>query len=421
MKVKVKNITYEQMLALPSKKYKKPKKINWFYQTLLKIICHGELKKVNFKVEKVDMDKLPKNQPCLILMNHCSSIDLKIAATIMDRRPVSIVCTIDAMLGKEWIMRRIGCIPTTKYVKETQIVKDISYALNKLKSSVLMFPEAGYSIDGLAGAMPTSLGKLIKLLGVPVVMITTYGAFTIDPLYNALQKRKVEVSAQVKYLLSPKDIEEKTAEQINQTVDKEFSFDYFEWQKQNKIKIAEPFRADGLNRVLYKCTNCLAEGDMVGKGQTLKCEKCGKEYLLTEYGELKALDGDTQISHIPDWSKWQREEVKKEILAGGYKVKVPVKIGVIKNTKAIFMVGEGILEHDQNGFRLTGCDGKINYTQEVLCTHTVCADFFFYEMEDMICVGNKDILYFCYPKDQSKDIVYKMRLAAEELYKLKKQ
>ena len=37
----------------------------------------------------------------------------------------------------------------------------------------------------------------------------------------------------------------------------------------------------------------------------------------------------------------------------------------------------------------------------------------------MICIGNQDALYYCFPQGGG-DVVAKTRLAAEELYKLKK-
>ena len=37
----------------------------------------------------------------------------------------------------------------------------------------------------------------------------------------------------------------------------------------------------------------------------------------------------------------------------------------------------------------------------------------------MIGIGNQDVLYYCFPKNCG-DVVAKTRLAAEELYKLKK-
>ncbi len=420
MKVKIKKIDFDKVASLPPKKQVKPKKCRWYWRWLLNIISFPELAKVRFKSTKIGMEKLPKKQPCLILMNHCSSIDLQIAATIMGSRPVNIVCTIDSLLGKDWLMRQIGCIPTDKFVKEVQIVRDIYYALHTLKTSVVMFPEAGYSIDGKASLLPESVGKLIKLLKVPVVMITTFGAYTRDPLYSCLKITKGDVSAQVKYLLSQEDVEAKSVQELNQIVGKEFDFDYYNWQKENKVAVKSKNRAYGLNKVLYKCPNCLQEGNMHAEGTTLKCLDCGKEYQLTEYGELQALNGQTEYSHIPDWSAWEREQVKKELLDGSYKVDIPVKIGIIKNTKCLYMVGNGRLVHDLNGFELIGCDGKLHYIHTPLATHSIVADFFFYETEDMVCIGDKELLYFCYPEDQSKDIVYKMRLAHEELYKIKK-
>jgi hypothetical protein len=47
------------------------------------------------------------------------------------------------------------------------------------------------------------------------------------------------------------------------------------------------------------------------------------------------------------------------------------------------------------------------------------ADYYWYEIGDMICIGNNDVLYYCFPK--GADPVAKARLATEELYKLKKR
>ena len=79
------------------------------------------------------------------------------------------------------------------------------YTVKELKSSILIYPEASYSFDGTPTPLPDSIGKCLKLL-VLVVVIRTHGAFARDPLYNCLQLRKVKVSAEMKYLLSPEDI-----------------------------------------------------------------------------------------------------------------------------------------------------------------------------------------------------------------------
>lgn len=282
-----------------------------------------------------------------------------------------------------------------------------------------MFPEAGYTFDGTSTTLPESLGKCLKLLKVPVVMIKTQGVFLRDPLYNRLQIRKVKTSATMEYLLSPEDIERYSVDELNAIIAEQFSFDNFRHQQENKIAVSEPFRADGLNRVLYKCPHCLAEGEMTGKGTTLKCQKCKKEYELTELGFMKALNGETEFSHIPDWYRWERECVKQEVVNGTYNLDVDVNIGVILNTKCFYMIGEGRLTHSLDGFKLIGCNGRLEYTQKPLSAYSINSDFFWYEIDDVITIGTKDIFYFCFPKNCG-DVVTKARLAQEEIYKMHK-
>ena len=193
MKIKVQKLSYKEVISLPTKDRFIPKKPNILFRTLLKIVSLPELIATRFKLNKINMDKLPKTS-CLYLMNHSSFTDLKIAVSILYPKPVNIISTLDGLVGQEWLMRNLGCVPTRKFIPDPFIVKDLNYCLKKLKSNVLMYPEAGYTFDGTCVTLPESLGKCVKLLGVPVVMIKTYGAFLRDPLYNNLQKRKIKIS-----------------------------------------------------------------------------------------------------------------------------------------------------------------------------------------------------------------------------------
>ena len=417
MKIRTVQKSYAEVMAMPRPKHRKPLKPCMFFRVLLKVLSLPAMLLTRFSVRKTGMEKLGKNEPCLFLMNHSGFIDMKIASSILFPRPFNIVCTTDGFVGKGWLMRLIGCIPTQKFVRDLTLVKDMVYAVKELKSSVLMYPEAGYSLDGCAGPIPKSLGRCIKLLGVPVVMIRTDGAFSHEPLYNSLQQRKMKISAEMEYILSPEEVERLSADEINDIVAGCFSFDSFRWQQQNMVRIPEKFRADGLNRVLYKCPHCLAEGKMKGEGVLLTCESCGAEYELDEYGWLRCLTGEGKFDHVPDWFGWQRECVRKELEEGSYRLDTEVDIAMMVNMSCVYMVGSGRLVHDASGFRLTGCDGELDYVQKPLASHSVNADYYWYEIGDIISVGDSKALYFCFPKNCG-DIVAKTRLAAEELYKM---
>lgn len=419
MKIKVTDKEYSQVLALPSEKKIKPVKPSVLFRTLLKVVSAFGLIGTGFKLERIDMEKLSKDQPALYLMNHSAFVDLMIAANIIFPRPFNIVTTTDAFVGKNRLMHLIGCIPARKFITDAHLVRDMLYAVRKNNTSVLMYPEASYSFDGTATPLPDSIGRCVKMLGIPVVMITTHGAFLRDPLYNGLQIRNVKVTATMKYLLSPDEVLSMSESELNDIINKEFSFDNFRWQQENNILVSEPFRADGLNRVLYKCPHCLTEGEMHGNGTTITCNACGKAYELTEQGYIKAIDGETEFSHIPDWYAWERDCVRRELLDGTYSLDVPVDILVGADTKSIYRVGEGRLTHTLSGFTLNGCDGTLDFSLKPSATYSLYSDYFWYELGDMISIGDSKLLYYCFPK-VSGDFVAKTRLAAEELYKITK-
>ncbi|MBR2352877.1 MAG: 1-acyl-sn-glycerol-3-phosphate acyltransferase [Clostridia bacterium] len=418
MKIKIKDLTYKEVMSLPTPPHHPPKKIGPFFRTLIKCISASNLKKYNVTYRESGMDRLGKKEPAIMLMNHSGFIDMQIAANYLYPRPFSTVTTTDAYVGLAWLLRRIGCIPTQKFVADLTLLKDISYALKELKTTVLMYPEAVYSFDGTASTLPDSLGAFVKRQKVPVITMIANGAFLREPLYNMLRHRKVDLTVDVTYLLSPEDLETLSADEINARLRAVFSFDAFRWQRENKIAITEDFRADGLERVLYKCPHCMAEGKTEGKGTTLTCHACGKVYELTEYGELRATDGDGIFDHIPDWFRWEREQVREELLRGEYRFEADTDVYMMVDYKAMYRVEDGHLIHNEDGFRLLGKDGAYEYMHSPLASYTVNSDYYFYEISDVISLGNKKHLFYCFPKKNAA-IVAKVKLAAEELYKIK--
>ena len=418
MKIKVRNMPYTEVLKLPRLEHKEPLKPSKLLATVVRIGSMPTLLKTKFSYTTERME-LVGDQPCLILMNHSSFTDMKLAFGIFYPKPLGIVSSVDGMsgiLGK--LMRLLGCTPTHKFVTDITLIHDIKYMLKTNKTSVLMYPEAGYSFDGRTTTLPRKLGILMKKLGVPVVTVITQGAFHRDPLYNMLQIRDVKVSAHVKCIATAEEVKEKSVAELDALLDEAFSFDNFAWQRDNKISIDVPFRADGLHRILYKCPHCGKENQMEGKGIHLTCHACGKKWEMDEYGQMKACEGETEYPHIPDWYTWERECVRKELEDGTYLLDTDVDIAVQVNLDGVCMIGGGHLTHDLNGFRLTNNDGTLDYSQSPIASHTLYSDYYWYEIGDVIGIGNNEFSYFCFPKTDVS--VSKARLATEELYKMLK-
>ena len=284
-----------------------------------------------------------------------------------------------------------------------------------------MYPEAVYTLDGTCVTLPSTLPKFIKMLGIPLCLLKTNGVYLHNPAYSFLKDRDVPMHAELRYVLSAEEIKEMSPEEIAKVLEREFSYDEFRWQKDNNIVIDEPFRAEGLHSILYKCPHCGKEGKMQSGGTQLSCGACGKIWELTELGYLKATEGESYFEHIPDWYRWERECVKQEILDGTYGFDVPCDIMMIVDTKALYKVGSGRLSHNmKDGFHLIGCDGRLDYHQSSRSMYTCEATPYWYQIDDVIGLGDSDALYYVFPKEQ-KEVVGKVKLAVEEIYKILEQ
>ena len=417
MKIKTVKTTYREVQARPRPPHRRPRVRSLFWHTLVRLIIIPDLLATRLKIRRAG--KMP-DEPCLVLMNHSSFLDLKIAFRLLYPRRFSVVATTDAMMGKAALMRWLGCIPTQKFVTDMSLIRDIKYMLRDKKSSVLMYPEAGYSFDGTATTMPAQLGGLVKMLDVPVVTVITYGAYAQQPLYNDLHIRRVRAEAEVKTLFTREQVQTLSADELSDGLSQAFSFDQFAWQYENGVKITEKNRADGLHRLLYKCPACGAEGRTEGKGIHLTCHACGKRWVMTELGRIEGEDGVSEYPHLPDWYAWERAEVKQEIEEGRYVLDVPVDVRMLVDAKALYEIGKGRLAHDAEGFRLTDEVGEMLYEQKPRAAHTLNADFYWYEIGDVIGLGNRDGLFYCFPKAEDDRFVpvAKARLATEEMYRL---
>ena len=137
MKNTFKNAEYDAVLNRTRPAHKAPKKPNIFWRSLLRLLSSFSLAGSGFTYTTEGLEKIPKNQPCLILMNHSCFLDMPMAYKILYPRPMNIIATSDSFVGMgglmAWLMRTIGCIPTQKFVTDISLIKDMIYCLQEKK------------------------------------------------------------------------------------------------------------------------------------------------------------------------------------------------------------------------------------------------------------------------------------------------
>ena len=374
-----------------------------------------------YKIEKIGMEKL--KAPYILLSNHMYFVDFYLNAIATFPNKVYNIATVDGYYRRPFLMELIGCMCKRKFTTDPELVKSVENVLFKKKGIMSMYPEARYTPVGTTAILPDSLGQLVKRMGVPVVVMLHHGNHLHTPFWNFRKPRKVPLHTTVKCVLRPEDIERMTEIEIQNLITEEMQYDEYRWQKEKGIEITEPFRAEGLHKILYQCPSCLAEHEMKSEGTILSCGRCGKKWELGVLGELSALDGETEFSHIPDWFEWERANVRREIEEGRYFFEDEVDIFSLPSCMKFQSVGKARLTHSPDGFVIEGeYEGKkyrVRRGVSGMYGVHVEYDYCYVRPEDCIDIStSKDSLY-CYPT--KKNVITKLSFATEELYKLKMQ
>ena len=396
----------------------KPKKERFFLTPLAYLLSFPAVWSRHLKINKVNMKGL--KPPYLLLCTHHAFIDFKVTTAAIFPHRANYIVAIDGFIGREWLLRNVGGICKRKFTNDTKLVKQIKYSLDTLKQIVAIYPEARYSLVGTTAILPDSLGKIVKLMKYPVVVLNMHGNYLTQPQWN-LDMRHVPLAADMTQIIYQDEIKDLSVDVINERIRKAFEYDEYQWQKDNKIKIDFKDRMENIHKVLYQCPSCLTDHQMNSAENRIWCEACGKTYEQDVYGVLKATTGETEFSHIPDWYEFEREQVKKQILEGTYRIEDEVRIESLPNAKGFHVLGDGKMVHDTHGFWITGYfDPNFDLIREPLSLYGLHIEYNYKNRGDAIDISTTDDSYWIFPKTK-KDIVTKLHFGVEELYKLAKK
>ena len=384
----------------------------WLIWFLSKFALIGK----EYKVETIGMDDL--KPPYMLLSNHMHFIDFELTAMATWPYPVSNVVSIDGYVVKWFLLEWIGAIATRKFTTDIHLVKSIRKVLQR-GDILAMYPEARYTPCGTTAFLPDSLGKLVRMNKVPVVAVVHRGNHLYAPFWNFRNKRKVPMHTTLKLILTPEQIAKMSVEEINETLRKELQYDDYRYQKDNGILIKEPFRAEGLHKVLYQCPHCKEEFQMDSSGAELFCKACGKRWTWHENGTLEAQDGNTEFDHIPDWFDWERQQVKEQIQRGEYSFRDEVEVYSLPRVWRYIPLGKAVLTHTpEEGFRLEGeYRGEKYFIQRLPSqTNSLHVEYDFGPLKggDFVDISTENDSFYC--RTNLKNVITKLAFATEELY-----
>ena len=409
------DVNYKNQKRYKTAKYpiRQPIYLMWLIWILSKIVLMFK----KHKVEKIHMEGL--KPPYMILSNHMSFIDFELVALGTYPHRVNNVVNIDGYYLRPWLMEWIGAICTRKFTTDMHLVRSIKRVLER-GDILCMYPEARYSPCGTTSYIPDSLGMLVRRNKVPVVAVVHRGNYLHAPFWNFRKKRKVPLHTTMTQIITAEEAQTLSTAEINERIKAALTYDDYRYQKDNGIRITEPFRAEGLHKILYHCPHCRTEFQMASEGTALFCKACGKRWTLNENGTLSAVDGETEFAHIPDWFEWEREQVHEEIERGEYHFSDTVDVHSMPRCWRFMPLGQATLTHDpENGFVLEGhYRGKDYRIQRMpLETNSLHVEYDFPHIKPFDCldISTENDSFYCFPTKEN--VVTKLAFATEEIYR----
>ena len=400
---------------------KAPVRTRWYLHPITLLLSIPTVMLHRNKLKKIGMKGI--KPPYVLLCNHNAFMDFKVATKAIFPHRANYVVAIDGFIGREWLLRNVGCICKRKFTNDVMLIRQLKRTIDNGDIAVI-YPEARYSLCGTTAILPESLGKMCRLLGVPVVSLICHGHHVNAPFWNTRNRGVAPTEAEMTLLFTAEQLKSTPVAEINRKIVEAFQYDDFAWQKEKGIKIDYPKRAEGLEKVLYQCPACGKEYGMRSRGAQLSCSHCGKVWDMTELGELKAVEGKTEFSHIPDWYEWERANVRAEVDAGKYDSgELQVDVWTLPNAVKFQHLGEGTLRHDMNGFSVKGTDvdgDPFGNDWPVPALYSCHIEYdYLGRYGDCVDLNTLEDTWYIYPKGNEFSVT-KFALATEELWKKQK-
>lgn len=361
--------------------------------------------------------------PFLILCNHGSFVDFPLVVKAIFPLRTSWVISIEEFIGKEWLMRGVGGIYKRKFTSDMTVVRHILNALTRQKVCCTIYPEARFSLAGINEQIDGALGKLAKKAKVPVCVFIAKGNFIRSPQWNKHPYRKVPIECSFTQIVTREEVEKLSADEIQKRIEAAFVYDDYAYIRDRKLPMKCDQRAQNIHKILYQCPVCKTEFSTDSKGSKIWCSHCGAIWEMDDFGVLHRENGEDVFTHVPDWYRWERGNVRREVEEGRYRFEDTARLERLVNGKIGFTsLGEVKLTHDERGFTMSGeiLDGHFEFNRSVASMRSVHIEYDFKGRGDAIDLCTLEDTYFVFPLT-ARNVLTKLHFATEELHAIEEK
>lgn len=251
--------------------------------------------------------------PYLVLANHVGFWDPFLAGHFL--KPFTHFVSSDAVFRNpllRFFLTRLGTIPKKKNMRDSQVIRDIVTVI-KQGENVGIFPEAVRNWSGTTSPMDPSIGKLIKMLKVPVVVPLLKGMNLLNPRW-AFKMRSYPMEIDYKLLFTKEDVLAMDSTQLFDGLTQALHHDEVAFQEKQRIPLGSNKRAEHISHALYLCPNCMGIDTFWAKKNDFECKSCKLQVHIDEFSFFKPIKNEElKFNNIRDWFNWEEKTLVEMI------------------------------------------------------------------------------------------------------------
>jgi 1-acyl-sn-glycerol-3-phosphate acyltransferase len=294
-----------------------------------------------FRYSAENREMIPDSPPYFIVSEHKNYLDpLFIAAAI--HHPVSYLTTWEVYRSSilRWLMERLFCIPKKRFRPD--------YAANRKLAELIenggvigLFPEGERSWTGETQRFkPEVLKLLLKKHDIPILPVKIQGNYHAWPRWSeGMRRYRITVEFRQPLFPDPKITPEALEKQIIQR--------FGEYSVPEKITKSTIDLVSGIEKVFYRCSECMEINSFQTKGNIINCVKCGFQMSITDDLRLYIMRGGSKKT-LSIGGYYNRIRINPEDVGQNIKLSGKCRLSIESGIKLItLLTGELRIEEEK--------------------------------------------------------------------------
>jgi len=224
----------------------------------------------------------------LLLGNHTYTLDVVHIA--LPFRVTPAIISQEFLLsapGLRWLLKHVAkVIPKSKGAADIRTIRLI-HSYVKKGYPIMIMPEGDSTFFGKTGPIEPATAKLVKKLGIDVVIAKTKGGYLSKPRWAKAPRRGRYIEIHYDTLFTSQQLASLTVEEIDERLVAALDHDDYSWQEKVQHLYQGDRLAEGFENVIYRCPECGAYHSFVVAGNSIRCSACQTEGQMNHYGFIE--------------------------------------------------------------------------------------------------------------------------------------